>query len=131
VKIDIGGEKLDLDFDLEHVKMADALAIERAWGRRYAEWEVEFLSGSAEALCVFVWLAWHRNGREVDLKDILSGDVDFDYSQAAVSIIGAVREARDEALAARENPTIPAAPLTAPAGTATTRRATKGSSASS
>jgi len=110
--------------------MSEALAIERECGRRYAEWESELFAGSAWAMAVFAWLVWKRDGREVPLADILSGEVDFDFTEFEVSILKASAEAKAareaEAQAAEGNPTSGAEP--APDGTPGTPPATKGSS---
>ena len=120
-KITLNGEHFD--FDGSKHPMSEALAVEKAWGRRYAEFESELAAGSAEAFCVLAWLVWRRDGRDIELKDILSGDVDFDVYEFAGSIAAASEEDAAEA-----DPTIPAAPRTGLAGTATTQRSTKRSS---
>ena len=38
-------------------------------------------AGSAEALCVFAWIVWRRDGRDADLADILEGQADFDFGE--------------------------------------------------
>lgn len=121
MKIIINGEAFD--YDREHRPMSEALAIEKAWGRRYAEWETELLAGSAEATGVLIWTIWRREGREVELQDLLDGKIDFDYIEVLRSMGDAAREAAKE-----EDPTTPAGPLTDPAGTATTPASTKHSS---
>src|SRR5215472_17099445 len=68
--------------------MSEALAIERAWMKRYAEWETELAAGSAEALCVLAWVIWRRDGRDIDLDDILSGKIDFDFTEFFTSLAG-------------------------------------------
>jgi hypothetical protein len=124
VKFTVKGETFEVD--LAHMPMSDALAIENESKRRYAEWESEFYAGSAWASCVLVWLAWKHDGREVPLGDILSGEVDFDYSDVLRSIMDALAQAAAEVRAGEADPTEGAAPP--PDGTATTLPATKGSS---
>ena len=121
MKITVNGEAFDID--LAHVPMSDALAIEREWKRRYAEWEGELYAGSAEAVAVLVWLLWRRDGREVPLEGILSGEVDFDYSEVLRSITEAALQAKADA-EAEAGPTSGAVPLTAPDGTDMTPAAT-------
>ena len=112
MKIVIGGES----FDYERKRpMSEALAIEKAWGRRYAEWEAELAAGSAEAVAVLAWVVWRRDGRDVALADILAGTVDFDYLEVLDSLSAAAQEAER----GEEGPTSGASPLTAPDGTAT------------
>jgi hypothetical protein len=131
VKIVINGEAFDVD--MERRPMSEALAIERECGRRYAEWESELFAGSAWAMAVLAWLVWRRDGREIPLGDILSGEVDFDFTEFEVSILKSSAEARAAreagAGAAEGNPTSGAG--AAPDGTPGTPPATRRSSRSS
>jgi hypothetical protein len=124
VKLTLNGE--NFDYDLDSRPMSEALAIEKAWGRRYAEFQQELGAGSAEAWAVLAWAVWRRSGREVPLDSILDGKVDFDY----LELLRSVNEARaeQEKAAAEENPTSGAKPLTDPDGTATTSSGTSGRS---
>jgi hypothetical protein len=119
VKITVNGEVFE--YDLDSRPMSEALAIEKAWGRRYSEFQQEMAAGSAEAWAVLAWAVWRRNGREVPLADILDGKVDFDHTEMVRSVNVAAAE---EAQAAEEGPTSGASPLTGPDGTATTPAAT-------
>jgi hypothetical protein len=123
VKIVIGGETFDYDMDSR--LLSEAIAIEKAWGRRYAEFQQELGAGSAEGWAVLAWAVWRRNGREVELADILDGKVDFDHTEMVRSVNVA---AAAEAEAAGEGPTSGASPLTGPDGTGTTPAATSGRS---
>jgi hypothetical protein len=123
VKIVIGGETFD--YDLDSRPLSEAIAIERAWGRRYAEFQQELAAGSAEGWAVLAWAVWRRSGRDVPLADILDGKVDFDHTEMVRSVNVAAAE---EAQAAEEGPTSGAALRTAPDGTATTSAATSGRS---
>jgi hypothetical protein len=122
VKIVIAGETFD--YDNARRPLSEALAIEKAWGRRYAEWEAELMGGSAEATAVLVWVVYRREGRDVPLADILEGTVDFDYGELVESLAKAWVEAQAAAEAAKQDPTSGAAPLTVPDGTGTTSAAT-------
>lgn len=122
MKITVGGEAFE--YDNTRRPLSEALAIEKAWGRRYAEWEAELMAGSAEATAVFVWVVYRREGRDVPLADILSGEVDFDYGEVVQSLTAAYLEAQ----AAEQDPTPGAEPRTDPDGTATTSAATSGRS---
>lgn len=123
MKIIIGGETFDYDMDSR--LLSEAIAIEKAWGRRYAEFQQELGAGSAEGWAVLAWAVWRRNGREVELQDILDGKVDFDCTELIRSVnVGYAEEAQ----AAGEGPTSGASPLTAPDGTGTTSAATSGHS---
>jgi hypothetical protein len=128
VKITINGEQFSYDFSFDRMPMSEALAIEKALGRRYVEWEMELLGGSAVAMAALVWLIWSRDGRDVELQDILDGKADLDFSETSSSFVRAVMQERKEAAAAAENPTSGAAPLTAPDGTDSTATSTSRSS---
>lgn len=119
MKVTIDG--VAYDFDDSRRPMSEALAVEKAWGRRYAEWEDELQAGSAEAMAVFVWLVWRREGRDVKLGDILSGEVDFDYRELELSLLEGAAERRR---AAEAGPTQGAASPAAPDGTDTTSSGT-------
>ncbi len=125
MKVTIDGTAYD--FDEKHRPMSEALAIEKAWGRRYAEWESELQAGSAAAMAVFVWLVWRREGRDVNLEDILSGEIDFDYREMELSLLEAAAE-RERAAEAEANPTEGDASPAAPDGTPGTSPATRRSS---
>ena len=119
MKIVLGGETFE--FDGAKHPMSEALAMEKAWGRRYAEFESELAAGSAEAFCVLAWIVWRRDGRDVKLPDILDGAVDFDMAEFAGS--WAQPDGPD--------PTVPAGSQSAPAGTPTTPAGTKARSRTS
>jgi hypothetical protein len=123
VKITVNGEVLAYEFDLGRVLMSQALAIEKAAGRRYVEWESDVVGGSAEAMAVLVHLAWKDSGRDVPVADILGGNAEFNFVETYTSFMAALRE-QAAARGAAERPTSGAAPLTAPDGTATTPSAT-------
>lgn len=103
MKVTINGEVFD--YDGTRAPMSEALAIEKAYGRRYVEWQAELQAGSAEALCVLAWIIWRRDGRNVELKDMLSGAVDFDLNEMLLSMFEAAEEAQKAS--AEEGPTIP------------------------
>jgi hypothetical protein len=127
VKITVNGEKLAYEFDLGHVQISQALAIEKAAGRRYVEWESEIVGGSAEAMAVLVHLAWKDSGRDVPVADILGGNADFNFVETYTSFMDGLRE-QAAAREAAERPTSGAAPLTDPDGTDTMSAATSGRS---
>lgn len=116
-KVILGGEAFD--FDGSKKPMSEALAIERAWKKRYAEWETELAAGSAEALCVLAWVIWRRDGRDIPLEDILEGKVDFDFTEFITSLADAGEE--------QQGPPVPTIPAGSPdpAGTPGTPPATK------
>lgn len=124
MKITVNDEKLAYEFELGHVLISQALAIEKAAGRRYVEWESDIVGGSAEALAVLVHLAWKDSGRDVPVADILSGNVDFNFVETYTSFMDGLREQALER-EARERPTSGAGPLTVPDGTPTTSDGTK------
>src|SRR4249920_3785944 len=106
--------------------MSEALKVEELYGKNYAQWQDDLQGGSARAMCVLAWLIWRRDGRDVPFEDITSGKADFDLGEMLNSIIESGEAAAAEAKAAEADPT--AEPD--PAGTRSTRRNTKGSSAS-
>jgi len=115
VKITIGGETFDYE---QRRPMSEAIAIEKAWGRRYAEWESELAAGSAEAAAVLAWIILRRDGQDIPLEDILSGKRDFDYRELLQSMIAFAEEAQDP----------PGGTGTVPDGTGTTLSGTPPSS---
>lgn len=81
-KVTINGEVFG--FDTTRRPMSEALAIENGLHCTYAKWETDMQEGSARALCGFIWLVWRRDGRDVKLADILSGDIDIDLTALEV-----------------------------------------------
>jgi hypothetical protein len=77
-KVTINGEVFG--FDTSRRPMSEALAIEHGLKCTYAKWEEDMQAGSARAMCGFIWLVWRRDGRDVRLADILSGDVEIDLT---------------------------------------------------
>ena len=98
--------------------MSEALAIERVYERRYAEWQSDLAAGSAKAMCVLAWLIWRREGRDVAFADIIGGKVDFDLGEMLRSIIDAAQTSAEEAKAAEADPTAGSDPAGTP-GTGT------------
>jgi hypothetical protein len=103
VKIVLAGETFE--YDGSKAPMSEALAIERVYERRYAEWQTDLAAGSAKAMCVLAWLIWRRDGREVPFEDILDGKADFDL----VEMLESMAES-EEAKAAAADPTEPPDP---------------------
>jgi hypothetical protein len=81
-KVTINGEKFD--FDTTRKPMSELLAIENGLKCTYAKWEEDMQAGSARAMCGFLWLVWRRDGRDVKLADMLSGEFDFDASDLSI-----------------------------------------------
>lgn len=103
MKVVINGEAFD--WDGSKAPMSEALAIERVYKRRYAQWQEDLGAGSAEAMCVLAWLIWRRDGREVPYEDIIGGTVDFDLMEMLGSLAeSAEAQAREQA---EPDPTIP------------------------
>ena len=120
MKIVLGGETFD--YDGSKAPMSEALAVERVYERRYAEWQSDLAAGSARAMCVLAWLIWRRDGRDVPFEDILDGKADFDLGEMLESL----SEAAEAEKAAAADPTGPPDP----AGTHGTGTSTSGSSRS-
>ena len=119
MKIVLAGETYD--YDGTKAPMSEALAIERVYERRYAEWQSDLAAGSAKAMCVLAWLIWRRDGRDVPFQDILDGKADFDLMEMMNSLAEAA-EAEGE-----PDPTV----SPAPAGTGGTGTGTSSSSPAS
>src|SRR5262244_1596732 len=112
-KITINGEVFQ--YDRNSHPMSEALALEKALGMRYAEYEAELEAGSMRALAGFVWTVWRRNGRDIPLDDLLEGKVEVDIGELAESLAALAEEAKAEE---QENPTKAGSPST---GTNTSR----------
>ena len=103
MKIVLGGETFE--YDGSKAPMSEALAIERVYERRYAEWQSDLAAGSAKAMCVLAWLIWRRDGRDVPFEDIIDGKADFDLGEMMRSVYEAGEAAEAEAKAAEADPT--------------------------
>jgi hypothetical protein len=123
-KITLNGETFSFDFG--KAPMSEALALEQELGMKYAQYEQDLEAGSLQAMCGLVWLIWRRNGRTVELADILAGKIDFDMLELADSLDEFAKEAKAAAEAAEADPT----PRPAPGGTRGTGTATSRSSRS-
>ena len=118
MKIVLGGETFE--YDGSRAPMSEALAIERVYERRYAEWQSDLAAGSAKAMCVLAWLIWRRDGRDVPFEDIIDGKADFDL----VEMLESMAESAEAEKAVASDPTGPPDP----AGTHTTGTGISGSS---
>jgi len=121
LKIVINGETFD--YDSERRRMVEALAIEDVYKRRYVEWQMDLLAGSARAMCVLVWIIWRRDGRDVPYEHIIDGTVDLDVEELMESIV----ESSQATAEAGPDPTTPGTSPD-PDGTPTTGTATSPSS---
>lgn len=81
-KVTINGEVFE--WDASRKPMSEALALEEGLKCRYVDWETDLQAGSARAMCGFIWLVWHRAGRDVPLEDILAGKVEIDLNELSV-----------------------------------------------
>lgn len=126
MKVTIAGEAFD--YDGTKAPMSEALAIEKVYKRRYAQWQEDLAAGSAEAMCVLAWLIWRRDGRNVPYEDIIEGRADFDLLEMLTSISESAEAEARAAAEAEPDPTSPGSP--ALAGTHTTGTGTSGSSPS-
>lgn len=122
MKIVLAGETYD--YDGTKAPMSEALAIERVYQRRYAEWQSDLSAGSARAMCVLAWIIWRRDGRDVPFEDILDGKADFDLME----MLESMAESAEAEKAAEADPTPPSAPAgTRSTGTGTSRSSRKNS----
>ena len=108
MKIVLGGETFE--YDGSRAPMSEALAIERVYERRYAEWQADLAAGSAKAMCVLAWLIWRRDGRDVPFEDILDGKADFDLAE----MLESMAESAEAEKAAAADPTGPQDPAGIP-----------------
>ena len=86
-KVTINGEIFD--FDQTKRPMLEALTIEDKLKMRFADWETELQGGSVEALAGFVWMVWHRDGRDVTIEDILDGTAEVNLADVNIEDDGA------------------------------------------
>ena len=122
MKIVLGGETFE--YDGSKAPMSEALAIERVYERRYAEWQSDLAAGSAKAMCVLAWLIWRRDGRDVPFGDILDGKADFDLME----MLESMSEPAEAEKAAEADPTGPPGPAGTPGtGTGTSASSRSGS----
>ena len=72
-KVTINGEVFGVDFGRR--SMFEALVIEEELGCKLSEWESSLGQAQvpAKSMAALVWLVWHRAGRDVTLRDILTG----------------------------------------------------------
>lgn len=119
-KIRINGESFD--FDGTQAPLSEALAIEKALGIRYAQWEEDLAAGSMTAMAGFVWKVWHRDGRDIPLGDIVDGKVEVELSELLESLAEIGRERAEQ----EEDPKDGTG--TDPGGTPTTGTSTSASS---
>jgi hypothetical protein len=127
MKITINGETFD--YDGSKKPMLEALTIEKALGMRYVEYEEELQAGSMLAMAGFIWSVLHRDGRDVEISQILDGTYEVDVMDVLESLAAAAEEL-EAAKASEANPTEGAPRRTGRAGTATTGTGTSRSSRS-
>lgn len=120
MKVVIAG--MAYEYDGQRAPMSEALAIEKIYERRYAEWQSDLAAGSAKAMCVLAWIILRRDGTEVPFENIIDGTFDFDL----VEMLTSMAESAEAEAAAAADPT----EESAPAGTHTTGTDTSGSSPS-
>lgn len=100
VKVTIKGETFS--FDNERYSLVEAIDVERGTGMAFDAWRfIHLPAGSAVAMAGFVWLVLKRNGRQVPLEDIMSGEYELHTSDVDVE-----REGDGDA----EGPTSPGSP---------------------
>ena len=115
-KVTINGEIFD--FDQSKRPMLEALTIEDKLKMPYAQWETALAAGSVRALCGFIWMVWHRDGRDVSLDDILNGTAEVNLADVNI-----------EADEGDADPTSPPPPPSATTGAGTSARSASSGSA--
>ena len=108
------------EYDGQRAPMSEALAIEKVYERRYAEWQSDLQAGSAKAMCVLAWIILRRDGTDLPFQDIIDGKFDFDLME----MLESMAESAAAIAEAEADPT----PSSAPAGTPGTATGTPGSS---
>lgn len=104
MKVVLAGETFE--FDDSKRAMSEALAIEGLYKHKYIQWQQDLAVGELEAWCMYAWLVWRRDGRNVDYDDIKSGEVDFDLEEFAGSIVAGRKKDEPES---EPDPTEPSA----------------------
>lgn len=86
IKVTIKGEVFS--FDESAYPMDEAIALEDGLGMPYGRYQEGLSNGSAKAIAGLAWCVLRRNGREVPLETLLSGE----YTTADIT---AEREGED------------------------------------
>jgi hypothetical protein len=81
-KVRINGETFE--FDRARKPLAEMMALEKAVGIPYGQWEADLQAGSARALAGVVWLVWRREGRDVAFAGIENGEIEVDFNEFGV-----------------------------------------------
>lgn len=129
MKVVIAGETFE--WDGTKAPMSEALWVEHAYKRRYAEWQDDLAAGSAKAMCVLACLIWRRDGRDVPLQDLLDGTVDFDLMEMLNSMAEAAEAEKAADAEAGQGSANPTPAGSAPDGTHSTATAISPSSPAS
>jgi hypothetical protein len=82
VKVTIKGDVYS--FDNANYALPEAIELEEGLGMPYGEYQRGLARGSAKSLAGFVWLVLKRDGQEIPLKDILSGEFALNESDVQV-----------------------------------------------
>jgi hypothetical protein len=75
-KVTINGEVFD--WDPSRRPLSEALAIEAGLQIPYVQYREELAQNTTRAVATYIWLVWHRAGRDVALADMLAGKVEVD-----------------------------------------------------
>ena len=78
VKVTIGGQVHSFD---PKYPLSEAIELEEKLGIPFGEWQQAIAQGSAKAIAGYIWLVLRRNGKDVPLEDILSGEYPVDTSE--------------------------------------------------
>ena len=123
MKIVIQGESFE--FDGTKKPMLEALELEKQLGWNYGKYESELQAGSMKAIAGFIWQVWFRNGRRVELADVLSGEIEIDVAEVMESLAEAAAE-----LQAEQDDADPTVPATLPTTATSTSRSSRSTSTS-
>jgi hypothetical protein len=82
VKVTISGK--EYSFDNDRYSLPEAIEIERGTGIPFGVWRAAGLvQGYAAAMAGFAWVVLKRDGQDVPLADIMSGEYPLDIDEIA------------------------------------------------
>src|SRR5262249_616080 len=92
-KITINGEVFDFDF--AHRAMSEAFALEHALGMRYGYWESGLDAGWMKTRSGLVWGSGGGEGWQVEVGEMLGGEVEIDLGGLLDSLQALAAEAQE------------------------------------
>lgn len=83
-RIHVGGESVE--FDMNHLPLHEAIALQKATGWRMQQLGVAMKEGDALAIAALAWLALNRMGKDISFADIESGAYPIDLASISVDV---------------------------------------------